>query len=60
MQTIKMKGRENMKKYNNEIIRETIMASNSMKKVRRMQMLGQDILVTFLEKQGREIQENIR
>ena len=44
-------------KYNNEIIQETIMASRSLKKVRRTQMLGRDRLITLLDKQGREIRD---
>ena len=38
-----------------EIIRETIVVSKSLRKVRRTQKLGQDRLITFLDKQGREI-----
>ena len=44
-------------KYNHEFIRETIMTSKSLKKVRRTQMLGQDRLITLLDKQGREIRD---
>ena len=33
------------------------MASKSLKKVRSMQKLGQDRLITFLNKQGREIHD---
>ena len=44
-------------KYNHKIIRETIMASKSLKKVRRTQMLGQDRHITLLEKQGRETRD---
>ena len=36
-----------------EIIRETIMASKSLKKVGRTQKLGQDRLITLQDKQGR-------
>ena len=51
--TTKKKAIEDIRKYNHQII--TIMASKSLKKVRRTQMLGQDRLVTLLNKQGREI-----
>ena len=33
------------------------MASNSLKKVRRPQKLGQDRLITLMDKQGREIHD---
>jgi len=36
---------------------ETIMASKSLKKVRRTQTLGEDRLVTLIDKQRREIHE---
>ena len=49
--TIKKKAREDTRKYNHEIIRETAMASMSLKKVRRTQMLGQDRRITLLDKQ---------
>ena len=52
--TITKKTREDIRKYNQEIIRETIMASMSLKKVRRTQKLGQDKLITLLDKQDRE------
>ena len=55
--TIKKKAREDTRKYNQEIIRETIMASKSLKIVRRTQKLGQDRLITHLDKQGREIHD---
>ena len=58
--TIKKKPREDIRKYNHEIIRETIMASKSLKKVRRTQMLGQDRLSTLLDKQGRGIRDQNR
>ena len=50
--TIKKKTREDIKKNTKEI-QETIMTSNSLKKVRRTQNLGQDRLITLLDKQGR-------
>ena len=40
-----------------EIIRETIMTQKSLKKVRRTQKLGQDRLITLLDKQDREIHD---
>jgi len=55
--TIKKKAREDIRKHNHEIIRETIMASKNLRKVRRTQSLGQDRLTTLLEKQGREIHD---
>ena len=55
--TIKKKAREDIWKYNHDLIRETIMASKSLKKVRRTQRLGQDRLITLPEKQGREIHD---
>ena len=55
--TIKKKAREDIRKYNHEIIRETIMASKSLRKVGRTQRLDQDRLITLLEKQGREIND---
>ncbi len=48
---------EDIKKYKQEIIRETIMSSKSLKKERRTQALGRDRLITLLDKQGREIQD---
>ena len=36
------------------------MASKSLKKVRRTQKLGQDRLITFLDKQGTEIRDQNR
>ena len=45
-----------IRKYNQEITREIIMASKSLKKVQRTQMLGQDRLITLLDKQGNIIE----
>ena len=45
-----VKGRDNE-------IRETIEASKSLKKVRRTHSLGKNRMITLLDKQGREIQE---
>ena len=53
--TIKNKAREDIRKYNEEIIREMIVTSKSLKKVQRVQML--DRLITLLNKQGREIHD---
>ena len=53
--TIKKKAREDIGKYNHEIIGETIMVSKSLKKVRRPQKLSQDRLITLLDKRGKEI-----
>ena len=50
--TIKNKAREDIRKYNLEIIRETIMTSKSLKKVWRNQKL--DRLITLLDKHGRK------
>ena len=55
--TSKKKATEDIRKYNHEIIRETIMASKSLRKVQRTQMLGQDRPITLLDKQGRDIHE---
>ena len=55
--TIKKKAREDIRKYNQEITRETIMTSKSLLKVRRRQKLGQDRLRILLNKQGREIHD---
>jgi len=52
---IKKKAREVFRKYNKEIIRITILALKISRKVRRTQKLGQDILVTLLDKQSIEI-----
>ncbi len=40
--TINKKAREDISKYNQEIIREAITATNSLRKVRRRQKLGQE------------------
>ena len=37
-----------------------IMASKSLKKVQRTQMLGQDRLITLMDKQGREIHDQYK
>ena len=48
--TIKTKAREDIRIYNQEIIRETTMASKSLRKVRITQKLGQAGLITLLDK----------
>ena len=45
------------RKPNLDEIRETIEASKSLKKVRRTHSLGKNRMITLLDKQGREIQE---
>ena len=55
--TVKKKAKEDIRKYNEEIIRDTIMTSKSRRKVRRTQKLGQDRLITLREKQGKEIHD---
>ena len=44
--TIKKKAREDIRKYNQDIIQEVIMATKSLKKVRSMHKLAQDRLNT--------------
>ena len=51
--TIMKKARDEIRKYN----QETILASQSMRKGRRKQKLGQDRLITLLDRQGREIHD---
>ena len=55
--TIKKKAREDIRKNNLDEIRETIQASKSLKKVRRTHSLGQNRMITLLDKQGKDIQE---
>ena len=55
--TIKTKAREDIRKYNQEIVRDTIVTSKSLKKVQRTQELDLDRLVKLLDKQGREIND---
>ena len=55
--TIKKKAREDIRKHNLDEIRETIDASKSLKKVRRTHSLGKNRMITLLDKQGKEIQE---
>ena len=53
----KKKAKEDIRKHNLDEIRETIEASKSLKKVRRTHSLGKNRLITLLDKQGREVQE---
>ena len=55
--TIKKKAREDNRKHNLDEIRETIEATKSLKKVRRTHSLGKNRMITLLDKQGKEIQE---
>ena len=55
--TIKKKAREDIRKHTLDEIRETIQASKSLKKVRRTHSLGKNRMITLLDKQGKEIQE---
>ena len=55
--TIKKKAKADTRKHNLDEIRETIEASKSLKKVRRTHSLGKNRIITLLDKQGREIQE---
>ena len=55
--TIKKKAREDIQTHNLDDIRETIEATKSLKKVRRTHSLGKNRMITLLDKQGKEIQE---
>ena len=55
--TIKKKAREDIRKHNLDEIRETIEASKSLTNVRRTHSLGKNQMITLLDKQGKEIQE---
>ena len=55
--TIKTKAKEDIRKHNLDEIQETTEASKSLKKVRRTQSLGKNRMITLLDKQGKEIQE---
>ena len=46
-----------IRKHNLDEIRETIEATKSLKKVRRTHSLGKNRMITLLDKQGKEIQE---
>ena len=58
--TIKKKAREDIRKHNLYEIRETIEATKSLKKVRRTHSLQQNRMITLLDKQGKEIQEQYK
>ena len=55
--TIKKKTSGDIRKHNLDEIQETIEASKSLKKVRRTHSLGKIRIITLLDKQGKEIQE---
>ena len=55
--TIKKKAREDIRKHNLDEIRETIEITKSLKNVRRIHSLGKNRVITLVEKQGKEIQE---
>ena len=55
---IKKKARADINKYNQESIRETIVTSKSLKKVRRTLKPGRDRLITLLHKPGRAIHDH--
>ena len=55
--TTKKKAKEDIQKHNLDEIRETFEASKSLKKVRRTHILGKNRMITLLDKQGKEIQE---
>ena len=55
--TVKRKVREDIRKHNLDEIRDRIEASNSLNKVRRTHSLGKNRMITLLDKQGNEIQE---
>ena len=56
-ETIKKKAKEDIRKHNLDEIRETIEASKSFKKVRITHSPGKNRMITLLDKQGKEIQE---
>ena len=55
--TLKKKAKEDIRKYNLDSIRKTIETSQSLNKVRRTHILGQNRLITLLDNQGRKIQD---
>ena len=55
--TLKKKVKEDIRKHNLDTIRKTIETSKSLNKVRRTHILGQNRLITLLDNQGREIQD---
>ena len=55
--TMTKRANEDIRKHNLDELRETIEASKSLKKVRRTHNLGKNRMITLLDKQGKEIQE---
>ena len=55
--TIKKKAREDIRKHNLDEIREIIEVTKSLKKVRRTHSIGKIRMISLLDKQGKEIQE---
>ena len=55
--TIKKKAREDIWNHNLDEIRKTIEATEDLKKVRRTHSVGKNRMITLLDKQGKEIQE---
>ena len=55
--TIQKKAKEDIRTHNLDEIRETIEASKRLKKVRRTHSLGKNRMITLLDKQRKEIQE---
>ena len=55
--TLKKRAKEDIRKYNLDTIRKTIETSQSLNKVRRTHILGQNRLITVLDNQDREIQD---
>ena len=55
--TLKKKAKENIRNYNLDTIRKTIETPKGLNKVRRTHILGQNRLMTLLDNQGREIQD---
>ena len=55
--TLKKKAKDDIRKHNLDTIRKTIKTPKSLNKVRRTHTLGQNRLITLLDNQGREIQD---
>ena len=51
--TVKKKAREDIRKHNLNEIRETIEASKSLKRFRKMHSRGKNRMITLLDKQGK-------
>ncbi len=58
--TITKKAREDIRKHNLDEIRETLEATKCLKKVRRTHSLRKNRMITLLDKQGKEIQEQVK